>query len=405
MARVTVALAVVISLTAAAPAARAAGGCEVPSGAHVKVRARHVVAYTVGDRATRDLYACLDSVGRAVKVTSVHQSDESGYRVGAIAASGTKLAYGLVTYYPDGGYLWVRLVDMRHPAKQQAVGYFDSPRDPPRIPRLVLARDGAVAYTAWWIAYYNESTGEAQARGVVESRDPLGPDELDPGPGVDLGSLERHGRIVSWLNSGERRSATLHSVGRCRIPPEAWVRGHTSKLVLYSVGDPGPPVDYYTCIEQTGTTRLIDRTINRGGTERALRFRLSGLFVGWVHSFLGADGAQSLHVRVFDARRGHLAKEAFAGGNPPGRCDSAQVPALALTPGGEVVWISRRFEAPSCDSPATERRLLMAWDGCGRRALDDDPTLYGPLTLAGMTVSWSARGRRRSAELRSESDC
>src|SRR4051794_23132983 len=117
MARVTLVFAVVASLTIAAPpAARAAGGCHVPEHAHVKVRARHVVAYTIRERSERDLYACLDSVGRRVKISRADQGGDSSYRVSAIAASGTKLAYGLVTYYPGGGDLGVRLVDMRHPA-------------------------------------------------------------------------------------------------------------------------------------------------------------------------------------------------------------------------------------------------------------------------------------------------
>src|SRR4051794_28556634 len=91
MARVTLALAVVASLTIAAPsAARAATGCRVPGGAQVNARNAHAVVYTVelpehGAGRSRSFMGCVEAVGGPFEIEHL---ERDGGRVVRWRASG-----------------------------------------------------------------------------------------------------------------------------------------------------------------------------------------------------------------------------------------------------------------------------------------------------------------------------
>jgi hypothetical protein len=412
MARVTMVVAVVASLTIVAPAARAAVGCQVPKHAHVRATSRHVVAYTVASGGgTRTLHACLDSDGRRMKVERLSAGDESGTRLGPVAAAGSKLAYAVVGFAPNSGYASVLVLDLRERGGPRRVWSIDSQPSPPTVGRLVLARDGALAltYRWFWRNSFGDYVGPTHEVRAVDAVDDLGPRALDTGTGnrVRLGSLERHGRVITWLNAGERRSARLRSAGRCEIPEEARVRGHTSRVVVYSVGDDSAELRLYGCLARTGATRLMHRASETGKSERSGKVRIVGAFVAWSDNVEEADWSQTRYVRSFDLDRDRLVHEERVGGRPASRClDETGAPALVLSDTSDVAWTTRSWDGEGCGGPTTEHRLVTAVDPCGRRVLEDDPAIdLRSLRLTRRTLTWTVAGSERSAQLRSAADC
>jgi hypothetical protein len=99
------------------------------------------------------------------------------------------------------------VVDLRTGTERHAAEFRSEPFSvsSDRIRQFVLSRRGRVA----WI---RETSGETVATSRrVEAFGPSGATTLDPGPGVDAGSLAltSAGRRLYWTNAGEPRSTQL----------------------------------------------------------------------------------------------------------------------------------------------------------------------------------------------------
>jgi hypothetical protein len=393
MARVTLALAIVASLAIATPAARAAGGCHVPKQADVEATSRHVVAYTIArDDGARVLYACLDSRRERVGLKAL----SDGLRLGPVVAAGSKLAYVVVEDKPGGGNARVRLIDLRHGAGPLTVGWLDSYGGPATIKRLVLAPDGALAYTtrSFWTESGYDYTGPRHEVRTVRAVDQIGHWQMAEGGGIDLRSLERRGRVVGWTDAGVRRSKRFRDLGKCRLPERARFRSYARGVTVYELAAPGEFWgDVHACIATSGEDQLIRRN---DSTEYSFNYRIRDHFVAWAVADSSSD---DFRVNAYDLDAHALVRDAAVEGASGQGCSSPYViPDLAVSDQGDVAWTAQ--------IEGTCGRLVTAWDACGRMVLDDDPRveLYS-LRIAGRRVLWEVGEEERSAELRSRSEC
>jgi hypothetical protein len=79
----------------------------------------------------------------------------------------------------------------------------------PKVPALVLSRDGGVAWTV--LQYHDPGAQERR----VGAADACGRRKLDDDPGIDPESLRLAGRTVTWTAGGAERSAHLRSSTAC----------------------------------------------------------------------------------------------------------------------------------------------------------------------------------------------
>ncbi|HKP92076.1 MAG TPA: hypothetical protein VJT75_19055 [Thermoleophilaceae bacterium] len=398
----TLAFAVVISLATVAPAARAASGCHVPKHARVRASSRHIVAYTMASGGgARDLYACLDTDGRRVKAQTLEPEEW----VTRAVAAGSKLAYAVIEQLPENhryprGYARVRLLDLRRRGDPETVGVLHSDVRLPVIRRIVLAPDGALAYSArwYWTDRFMDYVSPAHEVREVEAVDDLGYWQMAGGTDarIDLRSLERRGRRVAWTESGVRRSKRFRDLGRCTVPDGAWVRGHAEGVTVWELERTPGQYEGHACIADVGEDQLIRQAhpIGDGGF-----YRIGGRFVAWT----GDDN----HVGVYDLDGHRLLHDAL--GEAPRSEDCYTPPAirdLAVSHEGDVAWTMEAAEPddPCGDEPA--RHVVTAVDACGRIELDDDPSVgLWSLRIAGRRVIWDSGTEERSAELRSAGDC
>jgi hypothetical protein len=410
MARVTLVLAVVASLTIAAPpAARAAGGCAVPKRARVKATSRHIVAYTVARAGgTRDLYACLDARGTRAKIQALGPEEWISQAV----AAGSKLAYAVIEQFPENhyyprGYARVRLLDLRRDADPETVGLLSSDVRLPLIGRIVLAPDGALAYSArwYWTDRFMDYISPAHEVREVEAVDDLDGWQMAGGTGarIDLRSLERRGRRVAWTESGVRRSKRFRDLGKCTLPEDRWVRGYKRGVTVWE-SESAPGSDEYeahACIADVGEDQLIrpDHPLGDSGW-----YKIGGHFVAF-DSHETVAGRDEHHVGVYDLDGHRLLHDAMVEGDVPteeGCSTEAEVRDFAVSRAGDVAWTT---EISDCH-PGPGRHLVTAVDACGRIELDDDPSVgLWSLRIARRWVSWDRGAEERSAELRSAANC
>jgi len=215
MVRATVLLVAASVLLATATDARAAQLCVVPNGAHVKARTKRAVAYTVDRpqsefKRSRDFYGCLESVGRPVKLAHVSSDPDNDTNVGPVVLARSRLAYAFraLGHYGDAS-VEVRELDLRRPEAVSTAGNAEGYDDRPRVVRLLVTRRGEVAYTLRWTEIDAPSPEDRTRHREVRIRDAYGLRTVDDAPGVDLRSLARDGRTVTWLHDGDRRSAQL----------------------------------------------------------------------------------------------------------------------------------------------------------------------------------------------------
>lgn len=399
MARVTLAVAVVASLTIAAPAARAAGGCEVPSGAHVLKRSDHAVVYRTGNRVD----GCLDRVGEPVFVMFVGPDDfQSQARIGAIALAGPYAAYVDTHAFrpqspPLADYARVRRVDLRTQDRQTGMGSAESFYATPNVPRLLMAPDGAVAFTIHWIETPSPGV-EVRTHSEVRTRDVYGRHYVDDSPDLDLESLRRRGRTVTWMRGGERHHTHLATTGSCRISLQARIKAHSRRVVVYAVRNvPERSVDLVACFRGNGhrfTMASESRTPDRW--EAGANFRVNGRYVAWSEDFRDGDGSQRVSFHVYDLQDRDFLRSEPIYEHGPETANDFVVRDLVLSRRGDVAWT--RVLDPDVS--------VEAWDACGRRELDDEPAIDPEsLRLAGRIVTWTANGADRSAQLRSADDC
>jgi hypothetical protein len=146
------------------------------------------------------IYGCLYRTGRRFAIGDNPHDDFLS--IDALALASPFVAYGETTASTIGTYEIVERLDLRNGRIKDVT---DSKReDPdPGIDQVVLTPRGAVA----WIGYGNDYTDILK----VEKLDAAGHALLDPGPGVENGSLAvtRSGRRLYWSNGGEPRSAVL----------------------------------------------------------------------------------------------------------------------------------------------------------------------------------------------------
>jgi hypothetical protein len=397
MARATVFVVALACLAAGVPAAHAAGGCEVPKRAHVKASARHVVAYT----RSHTLYACLDSSGKRVKVKELRPE----LRLGPVVAAGSKLAYTVIenagVHASYDGYARVRLVDLRHHAGPFTAGWVGSWDGPPTIERLVLAPDGALAYSVRWfdleqVDEYHSSLHEVRE---VRAHDDLGSWRMAEGSGIDLRSLAHRGRVVSWTDAGARRSKRFRELGKCRFPREARLRGYARGVTVYDLesdgGDDGR--DDHACIAQIGEDQLIHR--HEPG-DYSFDQGIAGHFVAWAVGYASSD---EVHVSVYDLDVHGLVHDALVEPSAEDCGFEPEVRDVAVSRQGDVAWTT---EIENGCGPGSGRHLVTALDACGRIVLDDDPQvqLYS-LRRFGRMILWEVGTEQRSFELRSAADC
>ncbi|MFL5781521.1 MAG: hypothetical protein ACJ760_09425 [Thermoleophilaceae bacterium] len=400
MARVTLALAVVASLTTAAPAARAAGGCEVPSGAHVKATAKHAVAYRVGSR----VFACLHGTGDRVLLERLGEHGGRVTRVGPIVLAGPHVVYAKRRTSSSSdfwGYVEVVHIDLRNPGGRDADTPWGDPGPPSAyVLQIVLAPDGAYAYTAQ--GFQPDEAGEKYyEERLVIAHDGAGRRALDywgnggsedDSGAIDLGSLVRRHRVVSWMHAGESRSAHLRDVGSCRVPPDARVERFAAGTVVYKRYG-----GTLACIGRVGKAQVINEdVISDGRYESSDTYRIGGRFVGWTELVERDGHADERYVRLYDLGRRHLVREALVTSNDC-RADVG-VPDIAVARTGAFAWTTAVYDSEHVCT------LVTAWDACGRSVLDEGVDTNS-LRIAGAQVRWTASGAERSAPLRSSADC
>ncbi|HKP92077.1 MAG TPA: hypothetical protein VJT75_19060 [Thermoleophilaceae bacterium] len=223
MARVTALLALVVLLATVAPAARAAGGCHVPSGAQVKARTERAVAYREGSR----LYGCLRRTGDRVLLARVGKRGDKVTRVAPIALAGPYVVYAKRRTYADAssefwGGVRVFRVDLRHPEQRDIDTPWGDPGPPSAfVERIVLAPDGAYAYTAQGFepdpvgeVYYEERLVVAHDEVGRRTLDHWGSRTGDDSGAIDLDSLVRNHRVLTWTHDGEQLSDRFRDAGR-----------------------------------------------------------------------------------------------------------------------------------------------------------------------------------------------
>jgi hypothetical protein len=368
MARVTLALAVVASLTTAAPAARAAGGCEVPKGATVRARTAQAVVYRNEDHVT----ACLERTGRTVFLKHVDGGGGQGAaeRVGAIALAGPLLAYADATNNAYGQWARIRLLDLRRPRRRVDAGEAGNFGDPVAVPRLLLTRDG-------WLAYSSPD-------GKVWVRDGLGLRKAGDSASLDPASLRREGGDVTWTDGGETRSVHIQGGGACGVRWNDRVNRHGAGFVMYEVRSSGPEARVFACRRRTGERQLLqleDRSIEV--LDVAHNYRLAGRYAAWSEHYEDHYGNQREHANVWDLDAGHMAGSVRIASDGPDSPWHLTVFSIVLSRAGDVAWML------GYDPEFGGQRVVGAHDSCGTRTLAQAPDLNpNSLRLHGELLSW-----------------
>jgi hypothetical protein len=383
MARVTVALVVACSLAAAAPAARAAGGCEVPKDAKLRARTAEAVVYRNEDHVA----ACLESTGRTVFLKHVDGPGEgSAERVGAIALAGPLLAFADASNTAYGQSARVRLLDLRRPRRQVYAGQAGSFGDPVAVPQLLLTRDG-------WLAY--SSPG-----GQVWIRDALGLRKVGDSPSLDPRSLRREGGDVTWSEGGDARTAHIQGPGRCDVRWHDRVRRRGSGFLMYEVRNSGPEARVFACRRRTGERQLLqveDRSIEH--PDVAHNYRIAGRFAAWSRDYEDHYGNQFEWVNVWDLERRQIARTTRIAEAYPEDSRELAVASIALSPAGDVAWML-------INANDSFGGTVGARDSCGVRTFEDGSAVdRHSLRLHGDVVSWKHQDSVQQVRLRSPAEC
>jgi hypothetical protein len=405
MARVTAALAIVGSLLIAAPAARAASGCEVPEGAHVKAQTRRAVVYRVRDR----VVGCLEHGAGPIlleRVGAVGPLGHHQFRVGPVVLAGPYVAYGSRYFGRSDGSAGVTWRDLRYPNRWDFRGNALSDRGRASVPRLVLKGDGSLAYTIRWRSLEGPDYEHVREHREVRAHDAFGRRVLDSGEHIELRSLRLHRRRLTWTKGGRGRSALLRGTGSCGLPRGARVRAHEGGIVVYSVRRSPPDqysIDVFACSRRSGRRQRIHvEEWSDAVAEEGQHYRIAGRFVAWAFIRLDHDQNQALYVRVYDLHRHQVTRSAQVAFRAYAeQVSEGAIPAVAVSRRGDVAWTTRTYGQGS-----REFRSVGAWDECGRVVLDRGRRInLASLRVSRNTVTWRVRGEVRSAELRSSTAC
>jgi hypothetical protein len=205
MARSAAAVALALVALAGAQPARAEAGCGVPPRGHLEARTKLAVVYSAparrrsGERYSRRYIGCLESEGVRFHLTRAAGDAYADTRISKVKLAGVYAAYVQRGSDRFGlSYAMVHVIDLRRRAERWFGEGEQSMNDRPSVPAMVLARDGAVAYTI-----------QSHGRSEVRARDAAGQRTLDSGDHVRVKSLRLHRRTVTWRHGVRHRSAKL----------------------------------------------------------------------------------------------------------------------------------------------------------------------------------------------------
>jgi hypothetical protein len=201
-----------IVLLAALTACGSSSGMSSGSSSSPSCAPAHATALAADGRASvyvssGHVYGCANSTHRRYLLGASARSIREG-RAGPVVLAGVDVAYGLSRFGVDTGSTQVmvrRLTDGKLLHGAPATSSVAGPESYQSVSALVLKPDGAVA----WIGQSNSIGG--RGHGVEVHRfDTRGQSVLDRGSGIGPSSLRLRGSVLSWTNSGRRRSATLN---------------------------------------------------------------------------------------------------------------------------------------------------------------------------------------------------
>ena len=183
---------------------RSCGPAAARTLAHDSVARLYTPDRTGGPLASARVYGCTFGSSRIV---SLGGGARQQY-VELPTLGGRFAGYALRQMGVDTGFTRVRVVDLRsgHGVDDAAATtQVTQPESFTNVTALVLNARGHVA----WIGS-KSSIRTPQATYEVHKIDAPAAALLDSGPQIDPRSLQRHGRQISWVRGGTRRSATLN---------------------------------------------------------------------------------------------------------------------------------------------------------------------------------------------------
>jgi hypothetical protein len=189
------------------------GRCRLPWNAEVRAHGFDALVYEAAHEDTIDVYACFRRTG-ARQLLGSQDSANDHYPVGSnYTVAGDFVAWSEDHAHQGSQTEYIRVYDLRAHTILRSIdagGHGPSPYMASTIiAALVLARDGAVAWTT------RDYDGPQLESRFVTARDACGRRKLDDNPEIDPESLRLAGRRVSWTVDGAERSAVLRSPSDC----------------------------------------------------------------------------------------------------------------------------------------------------------------------------------------------
>lgn len=153
------------------------------------------------------VFGCAQGAPRSYLLGSSSRSPRQS-RAGPVALAGRVAAYGLSSYGVDtvsAAVVVRRLSDGKQLRDDGAVTRPSGPESFDAVERVVLKRDGSIAWTASARSVISEHVSELE----VNRDDARGRALLDSGPRIATGSLRLRGSRLTWRDGSATRSATL----------------------------------------------------------------------------------------------------------------------------------------------------------------------------------------------------
>jgi hypothetical protein len=169
---------------------------------------RHARIYTLpGPQGQARTYGCLFSTGRSWSLSPksrfTHLDPET------VVLRAPWVAYSETTNAVDNAVAAVFVRNLRTGRIAQsypAVTEVSGPENFSSVARIALKGNGSLG----WVGEENSITAGGLVLRQVEIADSVGFSVADQGAGIASQSLQLHGSMLSWTNSGTARSAPLH---------------------------------------------------------------------------------------------------------------------------------------------------------------------------------------------------
>ena len=351
-----------------------AAGAEPCQGANRQTMAATdaVRVYRVTRGAHRlSVYACLRASGRRTFLWYHGDDFTERYFVAPVRIAGTLVAYGEGTVgRPHYNETAVAVVDARSGRRvysQRELGATE-------IRGLELLPGGAVA----WIAE------DGEGRHPVRRRDSRGTVTLDPGDGVDPGSLALSGSQLRWVRDGEPHTAELLDGPGCKAGEPAKTKLAGERVRVYKVRGVRRAGNVFACSYATGARLpLGDEYSITPDRAFIAPVRIAGDLAAYG-SYCICRTQHGAVVSVVDPSTRRRLVDHF-------EIDWYRTSDLMLRGDGAVAAIAVRW-AGGFD--------VWKHDGGGAGVLDSGPGIeWQSLELDGDTVSWVRDGERREAQL------